>query len=63
LTRKFIEISLGLEKDNLLDRFRYVVNREYSLAFPVLNGETLPFGIPQNSIPTSVLGTFSKCSP
>lgn len=58
-------ISQGLSKNEgkLLERFQYVVNREYSLAFPQLNGETLPFGIPQISIPTSTLGSFSTCSP
>jgi hypothetical protein len=42
-----------------LDRFLFVVNREYSLAFPNLNGLNVTFVLPNTKIPKT--GDFTHC--
>lgn len=50
-----------LKEQNKFSRFSDVVNREYSLKFPTLLGEDIPFGLPTKSVP-SVLPDFTDCS-
>eukprot|EP01114_Cavostelium_apophysatum_P006357 TRINITY_DN1762_c0_g1_i1.p1 TRINITY_DN1762_c0_g1~~TRINITY_DN1762_c0_g1_i1.p1 ORF type:complete len:513 (+),score=91.94 TRINITY_DN1762_c0_g1_i1:144-1682(+) len=53
--------STQMMQDGVYDRFTFVVNREYSLKFPSLKGESIPFGLPSLSIPTDFLGYFPTC--
>eukprot|EP01132_Coremiostelium_polycephalum_P011343 gene11343-13890_t len=51
-----------LDNDEKLDRFQYVINREWSLVFPdPLSGTDLPFMYPQESIPL-VLNDLTSCN-
>jgi len=43
-------------------RFNMVVNREYSLAFPHLNGEDIPLALPTVIVPRKFLGNFADCN-
>lgn len=42
--------SVFMAQDGVLDRFNEVAQREYSLAFPTLNGESIPLCISQFQI-------------
>jgi len=49
-------------EDGTYDRFSMIVNREYQLKFPILNGLNIDFGFPSNEIPINILGYFPTCS-
>ncbi|EFA78326.1 hypothetical protein PPL_08977 [Heterostelium album PN500] len=51
----------GLTVDNKINRFYQVIEREWTLAFPVLNGENIDFQLPPVSVP-KVLNDFTTCS-
>ncbi|EGC39213.1 hypothetical protein DICPUDRAFT_75224 [Dictyostelium purpureum] len=51
-----------LQLNSNFSRFYDIINREWSLAFPQLNGESLPFMYPNNEIPTNdKLKDFTSC--
>jgi len=52
--------SIYLTIDSKIDRFQYIINREWSLAFPNLQGEDLPFMFPQVQTPMK-LNDFTMC--
>ncbi|KAF2071198.1 hypothetical protein CYY_007484 [Polysphondylium violaceum] len=53
--------GIFLAIDGKLDRFQYIINREWSLAFPNIQGEDLPFMYPQVQTPMK-LNDFSMCN-
>jgi len=52
-----------LINDGLYERFGFVVNREYSLKFPIILGEEIPFALPTATLPVDYLGYFPDCTP
>lgn len=51
-----------MARDGSLARFQLVAEREYSLAFPALQGEDIPFALPANPVPTGYLQDFTECN-
>jgi len=43
-------------------RFMMIVKREYSMAFPTLDGTDIELALPTVSIPTNIMGYFTGCS-
>lgn len=57
-------INLQILKSNgLFERFSTVIDREWSLAFPNLNGENLPFMYPSRDVTIpKILNDFTNCT-
>ncbi|KAK5576401.1 hypothetical protein RB653_007544 [Dictyostelium firmibasis] len=52
-----------LKSNGLFERFSTVIDREWSLAFPNLNGENLPFMYPTQDVTIpKILNDFTNCS-
>jgi len=54
--------SLYMKRDGLYDRFAFVTEREHKLAFPILIGEDIAYGLPTAQIPAQYLVDFTECS-
>jgi len=53
--------AAGMREDGVKERFDTILQREYSMAFPVLQGESISFALPTTPIP-KLLQDFSTCS-
>lgn len=54
-------VKQGLIRDQKLERFSNVIDKEWNLAFPEMNGENIPFYGPTMDIPTKNLD-FLNCN-
>jgi hypothetical protein len=55
-------VGSGLKLDGTYSRFADVINREWNLAFPSLQGEQIPFAAPSVSLPQpGVINDFTTC--
>jgi len=53
-------VRAGLVQEQKFYRFYDIVNREWGMVFPSLDGENLPFQLPVAYVPNP-LGTFTQC--
>ena len=53
--------AAGLVEEGKYERFHNVINREWSLKFPELNGENFPFVVPDVQIPRNKMSDFPTC--
>lgn len=62
ISEKFMKEDIQTVVNNTLyKRFEEVINREYLLKFPRLEGEHIPFGLPNTVISHKHLKDFSLC--
>lgn len=59
---KWTEYYLKKESTVLFHQFFTIVEREYNRVFPFLEGENIPFYLPNTFIPLHYLDNFTDCS-